>query len=431
MNKKRANAAKLLLLTITLCVVASTASNAYLVYAANGSLVVDLFTDKAPFDGRGANQPSDGFSYYLDPIVLHTLVTYNGEPRIGVLVSFEVTAPTPTLNQYRTAHTDQSGVATISFSLPTENVESIAFGEWVAFSSAAISGGYYGSDRLTFEVGYLITPTIKTVAPVSYPRPNVEKQDFVKKNTVGLEITLKSIAMNPKDVLLTINVYDALGQQIYGSLIAIKMPYGKLPIYQPFTIPENAAIGTAKILVNVFDKEPSLGGVPYCRETSATFNILLKDVAIMGASMSASELYLGEVLNIHVTVKNLGSTPETFNVTIYSNSSAIATTTVNSLGAGVAKTLDFAWNTSSASIGNYKITASASQVPEETNTINNHYVIGDLSIIPQLAPLNQRDLFIILWLITIFFLFALLALLLLRRRKKDESGTLEQMSYFM
>jgi hypothetical protein len=328
------------------------------------------------------------------------------------------------------------------FNLPQdENIEQLTFGTWFVLASASISGGIYAFDTLTFKVGYLMTANIKTVAPVQFPEPLVEKQNFARGNEVGIVITLTNIAMSTKDVTLSFVVMDAMNQEIYvSSPVSFIMPSGNFvyPLIK-FLIPNSAATGTATIRLNIY-KESSGRVDLYSPQKSATFNIQLIDVAVTSVTLSSAQVYIGEMLDISINVKNLGEMTETFNVTIYYtiylNSTAIKTLNVASLEPNGQKTLSFSWNTSNINEGTYTISAVASQVPDEVNTSNNRYVAGQIKITqrppppPPPTPINPRNLFFILWIILLLFLIALLALLVLRRRKKDESGTLEQMSYF-
>ena len=78
-------------------------------------------------------------------------------------------------------------------------------------------------------------------------------------------------------------------------------------------------------------------------------------------------------LNITATTANLGEYPETFNVTVYANTTIVGTQTVNNLPNGTFTQLSFSWNTTGAGNGNYTISAYAEPVPGETNTANNSF----------------------------------------------------------
>ena len=55
----------------------------------NSGLVVDAYTQKAPYNGIGINQPSDPFSPN-EKVIVYAKVTYNGWPRINQSVTFYV-----------------------------------------------------------------------------------------------------------------------------------------------------------------------------------------------------------------------------------------------------------------------------------------------------------------------------------------------------
>jgi len=103
------------------------------------------------------------------------------------------------------------------------------------------------------------------------------------------------------------------------------------------------------------------------------------DVAITSVTVSATEVYQGETVNITVIAKNEGMT-ETFTVTTYANSTIIGQQTISSLAPGASETLVFTWNTSTFSTGIYIIKAEASVVPGETDTDDNTFIDGAINV---------------------------------------------------
>lgn len=434
MKNNRAKAILLLVLSMMTTCVIGTHISAQPVNAQSGALAIDAFTDKTPpYSGRGINQTSNAFSPF-ETIVIFASVTYNGDPVEGLLVAFRITAPTPSLNLILVANaTNQGGLTSIEFRVPTGDAEQMAFGTWFVLARTSL-GELSAVDTLTFKVGYLVTANVKTVEPAQYPSSPVERQEFTKGSSVGMLVTLKNIAMSSQNVTFTIVTTDALNQVIYASSpISLTMPPGNLthPLIT-FSIPVSAAVGNATITVSLYN-QVSGKMTAYSPPASFTFNILLVDIAVTAVNLSSTYVYIGQLLNVTVTVKNLGELTENFNVTLYYNETSIETVKVSSLDPGIQRTLSFSWNTSNVNEGAYIMAAVASQVPSEVNTLNNRYVAGQVTIThrPQPVPFNPRDLYIILWIIILVFLIALLALLLLRRRKDDESETLEQISYFM
>ena len=78
---------------------------------------------------------------------------------------------------------------------------------------------------------------------------------------------------------------------------------------------------------------------------------------------------------VNVTVLNEGAFTETFNVTLYANTTAIENKTVT-LQSGNSTVLTFRWNTTGWVKGNYTIKAIADTVPGETDTADNTRVDG-------------------------------------------------------
>jgi len=96
---------------------------------------------------------------------------------------------------------------------------------------------------------------------------------------------------------------------------------------------------------------------------------------------SLTSVTVGELVNITVVAENRGNFTETFNVTLYQDTDVIETTkTVQNLTAGTSTPLTFTWDTTNLKDEiyatnkkekNYNLTATASTVPDETNTEDN------------------------------------------------------------
>jgi len=103
---------------------------------------------------------------------------------------------------------------------------------------------------------------------------------------------------------------------------------------------------------------------------------IVHDVAIKSVTISESELFTGDVVNVTAIVTNEGRSAETFDVTAYYNSTTLETQTVTSLATGEEKALTFSWNTTSASPANYIVKVEAGVVSGETDTADNTYTNG-------------------------------------------------------
>jgi len=83
---------------------------------------------------------------------------------------------------------------------------------------------------------------------------------------------------------------------------------------------------------------------------------------------------------VYVTVENQGDFTETFNVTVYANTTSIATQPIT-LTSGNSTTLTFTWNTTGFAKGNYTIWAYAHPDPPETDTIDNSFIDGWVKVV--------------------------------------------------
>ncbi len=84
----------------------------------------------------------------------------------------------------------------------------------------------------------------------------------------------------------------------------------------------------------------------------------------------------GLCMPITITVKNRGSTAETFNVTIYLNTTPYNVQQFVMLGAGASRTLTYSLNTTGCAYGNYTLSASAWIRPGETG----NYTYGTVKV---------------------------------------------------
>ena len=110
--------------------------------------------------------------------------------------------------------------------------------------------------------------------------------------------------------------------------------------------------------------------------TDGTVYVGGHDVAIISVVPSKTIVGQGYPIKINVTVENQGDLTVTFNVTLYANTTAIETQTVNSMPNGTSTILTFTWNTLGFAKGNYTIRAYAQPVSGETDTADNTYEDG-------------------------------------------------------
>jgi parallel beta-helix repeat protein len=147
-----------------------------------------------------------------------------------------------------------------------------------------------------------------------------------------------------------------------------------------------------------------IGDTPYVIDANNTDNYplmepfpLFHDVAVTNVT-SKTVVFQGYNLNINVTAADLGNYTETFNVTVYANTTIIASQNVT-LQSGGSTTLTFAWNTTGFAKGSYTIRAYAWPVPDETNSSYNNFtdgvvyvsMVGDLTGASPFVPDGKCD----------------------------------------
>jgi len=120
-----------------------------------------------------------------------------------------------------------------------------------------------------------------------------------------------------------------------------------------------------------------IGDIPYTIDASNRDNYPLMTpypcihaVAIKNIRQSKTVIGQSFTTNLYVDIANQGHFPETFNVTVYANTTIISQTEVT-LTSGNSTTITFVWNTTGFAKGNYTIWAYVSPVSNETDTADN------------------------------------------------------------
>jgi hypothetical protein len=131
-----------------------------------------------------------------------------------------------------------------------------------------------------------------------------------------------------------------------------------------------ASAGYYTVYVNVTD---SVGAQAMSNSTNVTVNI--HDVAVTSVTSSKTVVGQGYGLNVTVMAADPGTYAETFNVTIYANTTSIASQNVT-LSSGNSINMVFIWNTTGFAYGNYTVSAYIWLAPDETNMANNNCTGG-------------------------------------------------------
>lgn len=120
----------------------------------------------------------------------------------------------------------------------------------------------------------------------------------------------------------------------------------------------------------------------------------LHDVAVIAVRPERQSVFIGEEVEVHVRVKNLGNATQSFNVTLYYDSTSTGTAMVHLLAPNAEQILLFEWNTSNVGVGNYTLKAHAEPVPGETNLENNWFTNGVVEV-KELLPSIIHDIAVI------------------------------------
>jgi len=142
-------------------------------------LAIDLYNQRG---GQGRNQSSGDFAPG-EVVELIALVTYNDEPVEYKPVSFEVMDAMGEAVIYRSAMTDENGLAKINFTLYTECLPHL-IGTWTAIASTSVSE-QNASDTLTFKVaGVFLDIFTQKPEPYSGRGPNQPSDAFAPQEKV-------------------------------------------------------------------------------------------------------------------------------------------------------------------------------------------------------------------------------------------------------
>lgn len=117
------------------------------------------------------------------------------------------------------------------------------------------------------------TVAVKTVELVACNQTGYPVSSFQVGSTASFKVTVNYTASGSEDVLMTINVYDADGATMGVSSFQGPIAQGTSVFILGLPIPTSAHVGNATVYASVFTDWPHLGGVPYCPERSATFEI--------------------------------------------------------------------------------------------------------------------------------------------------------------
>lgn len=166
---------------------------------------------------------------------------------------------------------------TLTFLWDTTGVEPDTY--TIKAEAEAVPGETNLSDN--FLIGGVVTVRPYAIFKIEVPEviPSNEsgysKPSFEAGSIAYFKVTVNNTSFESETVLVTVNVYDpsniTLGVVSFKGMI---MP-GISNFILGLPIPSTISSGSANVYANAFTDWPFFGGIPYCPEVSATFEILI------------------------------------------------------------------------------------------------------------------------------------------------------------
>jgi hypothetical protein len=389
------------ILTIAVILLGFALTNTNIASSSSIGGKLDMYTQKEPYSGKGPNSPSDAFSPH-EVVVLYALVTYNDIPVSDLLVAFYFALPNN--NSFSlTSPTNSSGIAKVNFTIlmpPINVTEDDVFGQWTALANTFFEEQVF-QDTLAFEVDWIV----KLISVRTIDENLTYRTNFGLGGDVGLEVSLRSVAMALTNATITAAIFDELDIPVSSHEIRDfrVQPNGKLIfLYFKLCIPQWAFVGNATVFMSAFTAPASEGGVPYCPGLSTSFlivpheqlTIVFRDMAVVDVVPSSTSVELHQPLNIIVTIRNEGTEVENCSVDACFGVMFLGSLEAEGLSPYSEVTLSFAVNTSQFGVGNYGITVSIPSLSKEADLTDNLFIDGVVEIKPE-TPIIVHDIKII------------------------------------
>ena len=176
----------------------------------------------------------------------------------------------------------------------------------------------------TLQVGVIPPGNITIVEVVPCDSGGTPKDSFKTGTLAHFNVTIENSGTEWKNVVITFNVYDA-------NIFSLGTAWGIVPVgpgihpgllIKSFPIPDWACTGAGMVYAGAFTDWPDAGGVPYCPEKSATFNIT-------GSTLGTEtmEAKVSENVGNHSLTFKLAYNAKAGNYTVYAGSSYRGTAT--------------------------------------------------------------------------------------------------------
>ena len=417
-----------LVLTLAMAILASTNMFAHESYgASSNSLQLSLAV--APTNITSSTNSSYPFAPF-DLVYVTANISYASQPQANVAATFKIVGPANATSPntiIRTALSDQTGLATVSFRLPLGDISgNPTIGIWKANCTAS-ELGQIAQDNITFNVTYPAVIQNITITDQNGTQFNT----FSKGQNVKAQIDVLNNRAQPLSSILVMNLTDASGKQ--STVISENQTLnGQLnKIKTEFSISNSSSIGKANLEVYLYT---IINGqnIPCADPKNISFNITeasinstqpagYPSIALTNANLSATKVTRGDPVKVIVSVLNKGDLQEQSTLHIDYSQTEAGTLPV-SLPPNQETNFTFTWNTTTVIPGSYIVTAHIDLVPRENETNNHDITAGTITITEKTntpePPLVSTSLYILMLVVIGFIVFSLLSFLKFRKHKE-------------
>ncbi|MEM2118137.1 MAG: cohesin domain-containing protein [Candidatus Bathyarchaeia archaeon] len=259
---------------------------------------------------------------------------------------------------------------------------------------------------LSFTLTTLFAQTSPSDTTLYVDPPSIEDPTILPGDTIIIKIMIDAIAnMKNCEFNLTFNPNVLSVKQVTKQLVQGQYPntnvdvddvvgyvWVNLTYTTAVTVTTDTALVEIKFFVKGYGTSPlhfessalkDNAGTPIPHDTQDGFvRIFVRNITVQDIVVLYHETYVGRVIPINVTVLNDGDIPESFSVSLFYNSTLIATQNVVDLLPKENTTLTFNWDTAAVppSLDLYVIRAEASILPNELNTADNTLEDGTVKL---------------------------------------------------
>ena len=229
-------------------------------------VVIDVYTQKEPYSGKGTNMPSDAF-VPEEEVILYANVTLNDAPVPDKIVNFYIFEPNATEPfLYRTNTTDENGFTYVAFRLGNTP----PFGTYKVVANVEVVQTI-AEDTITFRVGWIIE--ILSIETVN--KYGELQTDFRKREAIYFKLVVQNIAFVSKNVTIAVVAYDEKETPIGLADLQLKIDPGWSELNTVFSIliPSWSLVGSAEAHASALTDWAWANGIPYCPEAIAGFMV--------------------------------------------------------------------------------------------------------------------------------------------------------------